>query len=167
MLGESSGNNTNCTLNFVPRMDAARLISGYQSIMRTIYKPSEYYQRALDSLRRTAQHIPEPTSLKLISSLAAFIRLALKLGVWDRERKEFWRFLVHTVRKHRDQFPTSMRLAGTPAFTVTYAGTFYDKRTPAPLFRAVRRLIESGHIDPDYRQRMEIDELLRCVENVS
>src|SRR6185369_7728684 len=50
LLGESSGNNTNCALNFVPRMDAARLIEGYQSIMRTIYKPSEYYQRALDSL---------------------------------------------------------------------------------------------------------------------
>src|SRR2546428_1641602 len=44
LLGESSGNNTNCALNFLPKMDAARLVEGYQSIMRTIYKPSEYYQ---------------------------------------------------------------------------------------------------------------------------
>ena len=62
LLGESSGNNTNCALNFVPKMDAARLVEGYQSIMRTIYKPSEYYQRALDSLKRTTQEFPEPVS---------------------------------------------------------------------------------------------------------
>jgi radical SAM superfamily enzyme YgiQ (UPF0313 family) len=111
LLGEGSGNNTNCTLNFVPKMDAARLVAGYQSIMRTIYKPSEYYQRALDSLKRTAQHIPEPTRLKIVSRLAAFIRLIVKLGVLDSERKEFWRFLARTVRRHHDQFPQSMRLA--------------------------------------------------------
>jgi len=33
------------------------------------------------------------------------------LGVIDRERKEFWRFLAHTIARHRDQFPQSMRLA--------------------------------------------------------
>src|SRR5712692_2825516 len=53
LLGEASGNNTTCSLNFVPKMDAARLVAGYQSIMRTIYNPKEYYQRALDSLKRT------------------------------------------------------------------------------------------------------------------
>ena len=111
LLGESSGNNTNCALNFVPKMDPVRLVAGYQSIMRTIYKPSEYYQRALDSLKWTAKRIPEPTRLKMTSGLTALIRLTLKLGVWDRERKEFWRFLLHTVRRHRAQFPQSMRLA--------------------------------------------------------
>jgi radical SAM superfamily enzyme YgiQ (UPF0313 family) len=111
LLGESSGNNTNCALNFVPRMDAARLVEGYQSIMRTIYKPSEYYQRALDSLKRTAQEVPEPAQIKIISGIAAFSRLILRLGVLDRERREFWRFLVRTIARHRDQFPASMRLA--------------------------------------------------------
>jgi len=111
LLGESSGNNTNCALNFVPRMDAARLIEGYQSIMRTIYKPSEYYQRALDSLKRTAQEVPEPARVKIVSSIASFTRLIVKLGVLDRERKEFWRFLGRTIARHRDQFPASMRLA--------------------------------------------------------
>ncbi len=64
LLGEASGNNTVCTLNFVTKMDPARLVAGYQSIMRTIYKPSEYYQRALDSLKRTA-----PRSSGVSSSL--------------------------------------------------------------------------------------------------
>jgi radical SAM superfamily enzyme YgiQ (UPF0313 family) len=111
LIGESSGNNTNCSLNFVPKMDPARLIEGYQSIMRTIYKPSEYYQRALDSLKRTAQDLPDPARVKIVSSVAAFTRLIVKLGVIDRERKEFWRFLARTISRHRDQFPASMRLA--------------------------------------------------------
>jgi hypothetical protein len=92
-------------------MDATRLVEGYKSIMRTIYKPSEYYQRALASLKRTTQEFPEPVRVKVITGVASFIRIALRLGVLDRERKEFWRFLVHTIRSHREQFPQSMRLA--------------------------------------------------------
>jgi len=111
LLGESTGNNTNCALNFVPKMDPARLVAGYQRIMRTIYKPSEYYQRSLDSLMRTTQESPEPGRVKIVSGLAAFTRLIFRLGVLDRERKEFWRFLGQTIRRHRDQLPVSMRLA--------------------------------------------------------
>jgi radical SAM superfamily enzyme YgiQ (UPF0313 family) len=111
LLGESSGNNTNCALNFVPKMDAALLVEGYQSIMRTIYKPSEYYHRALESLKRTTQMGSEPARFDVFAALMAFSRVLFKLGVMDRERKEFWRFLARTVARHRDQFPQSMRLA--------------------------------------------------------
>lgn len=111
LIGESSGNNTNCSLNFVPKMDATRLIEGYQSIMCTIYKPSEYYQRALDCLKRTTQEVAEPEHLKVMSGVAAFVRLVLKLGVLDRERREFWRYLRHILTRHRHQLPQSLRLA--------------------------------------------------------
>src|SRR4030095_7745837 len=72
LLGEASGNNTECTFNFRTRMDPAILIQGYETIMRTIYSPPEYYQRALDSMRRTAQQFSEPQHYKLISSLTSF-----------------------------------------------------------------------------------------------
>jgi hypothetical protein len=111
LLGESSGNNTECTLNFKTRMDPAVLIEGYQSIMRTIYSPREYYQRALDSMCRTAQQFPEPQRNNLINGLTSLTRILLKLGVLDRERKEFWRFLTHTLSGHRHQFAESLRLA--------------------------------------------------------
>ncbi len=48
LLGaDATGNNTIATVNFIPKMDVDKLITGYQRIMRTIYKPSEYYRRAL------------------------------------------------------------------------------------------------------------------------
>src|SRR5882724_306609 len=111
LLGESTGNNTNCSLNFIPKMDAARLVAGYQSIMRTIYNPKEYYQRALDSLQRTSVPSWDPKELHVFRDVASFVRLTLRLGVLDRERKEFWRFFAAAIGKHRTQFADSMRLA--------------------------------------------------------
>lgn len=111
LLSEATGNNTNCALNFITKMDPARLIEGYQTIMRTIYHPREYYRRALDSLKRTTQDFVEPNPFGLISGAAAFTRIALKLGVFDRERKEFWRFLSQALLRHRDRIAESLRLA--------------------------------------------------------
>jgi radical SAM superfamily enzyme YgiQ (UPF0313 family) len=110
LLGESSGNNTNCSLNFIPKMDPARLIAGYQSILQTIYKPSEYYQRTLDSLRRTAQQLPQSKRFQL-KDISCFAHLLFKLGVMDRERKEFWRFFAQACAHHQDKFIEAMRFA--------------------------------------------------------
>lgn len=111
LLGESTGNNTNCSLNFVPKMDPSQLVAGYQSIMRTIYKSSEYYQRALDSLKRTTQVFNEPNSLSFVTGVAAFTRIAVKLGLLDRDRREFWRYFGQTLTKHRNRLAESLRLA--------------------------------------------------------
>jgi radical SAM superfamily enzyme YgiQ (UPF0313 family) len=111
LLGESSGNNTECTLNFKTRMDPTVLVKGYQTIMRTIYSPREYYQRALDSMRRTAQQFSEPQHYNPIDGLTSLTHVVLKLGVFDRERKEFWRFLIQTLIRHRHRFAESLRLA--------------------------------------------------------
>ncbi len=101
LLGEASGNNTTCTFNFKTRMDPALLIQGYQTIMRTIYSPREYYQRALDSMKRTAHEFSEAQHYNLIGSVTALTRVLLKLGVLDRERNE--------LRKDNSQPPSVPR----------------------------------------------------------
>lgn len=111
LLGEASGNNTLCTLNFQTRMDPMFLIQGYQALMRTLYSPPEYYERVLDSMRRTGRQISAPEHYKLIEHLPSLTRIMLKLGVLDRERREFWRFLTYTLVKHRDRLAESLRLA--------------------------------------------------------
>ena len=111
LLGEASGNNTVCTFNFKTRMDPALLIKGYQSIMQTIYSPREYYQRVLDSMKRTAHHFSEPTHYGVIRALTTLTHVFLKLGVFDRERKEFWRFFTQALIKHRSRIADSLRLA--------------------------------------------------------
>ena len=112
LLGEdASGNNTVCTLNFKTRMDPALLIQGYQRIMQTIYSPREYYERALVSLKRTAHEFTERPHYEALNAVASFTRILLKLGVFDRERKEFWRFFTKTLLEHRTRMAESLRLA--------------------------------------------------------
>jgi hypothetical protein len=92
-------------------MDAEKLIAGYKTIMRTIYKPSEYYRRALDSLQRTPQDVPEAHQYHGIKAVKAFLRIAFKLGVLDAERREFWRFFIHALHKHHDRMTELLRHA--------------------------------------------------------
>jgi radical SAM superfamily enzyme YgiQ (UPF0313 family) len=112
LLGESAGNNTHSDLNFVPRMDSTRLVEGYKTILRSIYDAREYYDRALECLKRVSQ--PGPKSQRrnsFITDLSALTRIMLKLGVRDRQRFEFWRFVTQTLAHHRGAFADSMRLA--------------------------------------------------------
>ena len=111
LLGEASGNNTVCTFNFKTRMDPAFLVQGYQTIMRTIYSPREYYERVLDSMRRTAEQFSEPTHYSLIRGFTTLTRIFVTLGVIDSERKEFWRFFTHALFKHRKRISDSLRHA--------------------------------------------------------
>jgi radical SAM superfamily enzyme YgiQ (UPF0313 family) len=111
LLGEASGNNTVCTFNFKTRMDPALLIQGYQRIMQTIYSPHEYYERALASMKRTAQQFTEPTHYNVVNAAASLTRVLVRLGVIDRERKEFWRFFTKTLFKHHNRIAESLRLA--------------------------------------------------------
>lgn len=115
LLREGDGNNTNCSLNFVPKMDPARLVEGYKSIMRTIYSPAEYYQRALDCLG-WVRHTVLPTKTRRTltgNNVATLVRIILKLGIRDGERVEFWRFMRHVLKDHRAKFEEAMSFAVT------------------------------------------------------
>jgi radical SAM superfamily enzyme YgiQ (UPF0313 family) len=110
LLKESSGSNTEASLNFVPRMDASRLVEGYKHILSTIYSPAEYYQRALDCLSHLTQG-PEPRMTHLLSDVAAFARIAIVLGVLDSARMDFWRYMKRTLTSHRKNFAHAVTLA--------------------------------------------------------
>ena len=111
LLGEASGNNTTCTLNFKTRMDPTVLVRGYQTIMRTIYSPREYYQRALESMKRTDHEVVEPQQYNLISSFTALVRVLVKLGLFDSKRIDFWRFITHALLKDKARIAETLRLA--------------------------------------------------------
>jgi len=113
LLGDHTGNNTDCTLNFVPKMDRARLIAGYKSILRTIYTPNEYYQRALDCLAQVNRNgAPELRGTgTTLNDIAALMRIALRLGIQDASRAEFWYFIKRVLAEHREKFGQGIVLA--------------------------------------------------------
>ena len=134
LLVDATGNNTDGTLNFVPRMDLASLVAGYKHILRTIYSPAEYYQRALDSLGRVRQDTPEAASGDWLTDLTNVGRTLFKLGIQDRARGDFWRFLGHTLLRHRQKLPQAIALAGLGyhfrKITESLLGTKASPRVP-------------------------------------
>ncbi len=111
LLGESSGNNTDGSLNFIPKMDTKRLLEGYQTIVRSIYSPKEFYQRALHCLERVVTLVPEPRRTGLLTDALTLSRVLLALGIRDSARREFWRFMGTAFTQHRDKFAEAVRLA--------------------------------------------------------
>ena len=111
LLAESTGDNTSASLNFVPKIDSARLIEGYKSVLQTIYSSKEYYQRALDCLKRVSDRQPIHRHRSIRNALLSATRITLKMGILDRERREFWRYIGQAASEHRDKFAEAMRLA--------------------------------------------------------
>lgn len=111
LLSGFTGNNTDGSLNFIPKMAPARLVEGYQRILRTIYSPGEYYRRALDSLSRIGAGVPERVGGTFFECVASLGRTLITLGIRDRHRGEFWRFLREVLRQRREQVPQALLLA--------------------------------------------------------
>ncbi len=111
LVHESSGNNTDCSLNFVPKMDRQRLVEGYKAILRTIYSSEEFYQRALDCLSRVRNDAAALQRVSVIGVLRSFIKIVLRLGVRDRERLRFWKYLFRVVRLYPSSLGNGIALA--------------------------------------------------------
>jgi radical SAM superfamily enzyme YgiQ (UPF0313 family) len=109
---DPSGKNIDCSLNFAPKMDATRLVEGYKSILRTIYRPAEYYQRTLDGLAHLNRDgAPKLWSKVSVNDIVALVRIALRLGVRDQARSEFWRYMTCVLANHRDKLRQGIALA--------------------------------------------------------
>jgi radical SAM superfamily enzyme YgiQ (UPF0313 family) len=111
LLDVSSGNNTDCSINFVPKMDTERLIEGYKAILRNIYSPKEYYRRALDCLSRFHADRIEPRQSTLVSDVKALFKIIATLGVRDCERWTFWKYTFDLLRYYPRDFAHGLTLA--------------------------------------------------------
>jgi radical SAM superfamily enzyme YgiQ (UPF0313 family) len=110
LLKESSGDNTEGSMNFIPHMDEGVLLAGYKKVLNTIYSPAEYYKRALDCLSYLTEK-PEPRRGSVFDDFRAFVRIVLTLGVRDPDRREFWRYIRQAITAHRRNFAHAVTLA--------------------------------------------------------
>jgi radical SAM superfamily enzyme YgiQ (UPF0313 family) len=111
LLCESTGNNLDSVLTFVPRMDPARLIAGYRQLVQRLYAPREYYRRALTFLAR--YHPRGPRAPASRSDRWAFLRSLWLLGVRSRGRRAYWKYFVQVLVRYPRAFAEAMNLAIT------------------------------------------------------
>jgi radical SAM superfamily enzyme YgiQ (UPF0313 family) len=109
IVGETTGNNLDAVLNFVPKLDRETLVEGYRALVKRLYTPKEYYRRALTFLR---EYRPRGPRIKRPpSELLAFLRSLWIMGIWTRGRREYWKYLTKSLLFHRRAFGEAVNLA--------------------------------------------------------
>jgi radical SAM superfamily enzyme YgiQ (UPF0313 family) len=111
IISQTTGNNLDAVLNFIPKLDREILIEGYRSLVKRLYTPKAYYARILTFLREyrpRGPQMPRPAS-----DIRAVFKSLWIMGVVSRGRREYWKFLTKILVFHRRAFPEAMTLAIT------------------------------------------------------
>ncbi len=93
---ESSGNNTDSSMNFVPKMDPRLLLEGHKKIILNIYAVKPYYKRIRQLLLNYKKQPGQHTRMEL-SYLSSFFRSVFIIGIVNKGRGEYWKLLVWTL----------------------------------------------------------------------
>ncbi len=96
MLKDFTGNNTDFTINFIPKMDSEKLLDGYKSILKTIYSPKYFYERVMRFMKDF-----EPKKKKVFhlnpNYVIALFRSIFKLGIIGQERIYYWKLFFWSL----------------------------------------------------------------------
>ena len=114
ILDAGRGDNTDDKLNFLPHMDAAKLVEGYRSVMKRIYSSAAYYERVKLYLNRTQPRHGERKSQQQWLTRAnarAFVTSIVRQGVFGRQRWSYWKFLLAVATRYRHCIGAAMTLA--------------------------------------------------------
>ncbi len=110
LLEDSSGDNTDFSINFIPKMDYQILIEGYQRIISRIYSPELYYERVMRFLREY-----KPLQKKSLhfhfNYLEAFFKSIFFLGIKEKERVYYWKLFFWSLFRRPRLFPLAITLA--------------------------------------------------------
>jgi radical SAM superfamily enzyme YgiQ (UPF0313 family) len=105
LLKDSTGNNLDISLNFVPKMDSQTLMEGYQRVLETIYSRKAYYERIYRFLEN---YRPMRRSRVFWCDIMAFVRSIFYLGILNRGRRYYWKLLIKTLINYPRAFPEAM-----------------------------------------------------------
>jgi len=105
----SSGDNTDGTTNILPRMGLDVLREGYGKLMQNIYAPEQYYKRVMTFLREYKR--PKVRTPLDFQRLLAFVRSSIRLGIFGKERFQFWKILCWTLFRRPKMLPLTITLA--------------------------------------------------------
>jgi radical SAM superfamily enzyme YgiQ (UPF0313 family) len=93
---DATGNNTDSSMNFIPKMDQHELLEGYQKIIQNIYSTRPYYKRVRQSLLNYNQLCKSQNKIDF-TLVKAFLKSMFVIGFVDKGRTEYWKLIVWTL----------------------------------------------------------------------
>ncbi len=110
LLRDVSGDNTDFSINFIPKMDPKILIGGYKKIISGIYSPKFYYERVMKFLREY-KPLKERKPHFHFSHFKALLKSVLFLGIIGKERFHYWKLFFWTIFRRPRLFPLAITFA--------------------------------------------------------
>jgi radical SAM superfamily enzyme YgiQ (UPF0313 family) len=110
LLVGGTGDNTDGSTNFIPKMGYETLARGYKHVVDTIYAPKQYYERIRIFLREYKPANKGKFKISLVQ-FVAWLRSIWVLGVKEKGRIHYWKLVVWTLLKKPKTYPLSMTLA--------------------------------------------------------
>jgi radical SAM superfamily enzyme YgiQ (UPF0313 family) len=123
--------------NFVTVLPALSLVRGYRHLLASLYNPTNFFERLYDmisslkSKNRTLGRLSLRTKLKFLFPLVGAL---VRLGVTDRDRKEYWRFMMRVLKNHPDKWLFSLCRA-----IMGYHFIRYTEETMVPRLNLIER----------------------------
>lgn len=120
IISESSGNNIDFTLNFIPKMNKEFLLSEYKKLLLKLFSVENYYNRIFNFLKEYKHH----TDDKLTKNyFLGFLKCVYILGIQDKNRFYFWKLLFTCLFK----YPNSLSKVLTQAIYFAHFEKFFSK----------------------------------------
>ena len=110
LLNAQTGDNTDFSINFVPKMSTEALLTGYNTILKTIYSPKHYYARIKTFLRGHQPARIRGGNFNLNYIMAGF-KSVVRLGIIGKERYYYWKLFFWSLFRKPRLFPLAIALA--------------------------------------------------------
>jgi len=134
LLKDSTGDNTDFSLNFIPKMNQEILINGYHHILNTIYAPKQYYDRIKVFISQYKPQQRVKVSQVRLNYVNGFIKSIWILGVKEKGRRYYWRLFISTLLRRPRLFPVSMILSVYGLHFRKVVETYVRERVPVSEF---------------------------------
>jgi len=107
LLKTATGDNTDLSMNFIPKMSYEKLIKGYRQIIETIYSPKHYYARVKRFMKDY-----RPTQKKVVQLRYSYWKAGFKsvfiLGMFRKERFYYWRLVFWSLFRKPKLLPMAV-----------------------------------------------------------
>jgi radical SAM superfamily enzyme YgiQ (UPF0313 family) len=111
LLQDMTGDNTDCSINFLPKMNSQVLKDGYREIIKKIYSAKPYYERILAFIKEK-QKIKRHFRFNFeIAHIKALVAAVLILGIAEKGRTFFWKSFFWSLFNRPKKFPLFLTFA--------------------------------------------------------
>ncbi len=107
ILNKMTGDNTDATMNFIPKMNKEILANGYRDVIRGIYEGKPFYARVRKFLNDFQPQVKVRTKITF-NKFMALIKSMFIIGILDRDRKYYWQLFFWSLFNRPEVFPLAV-----------------------------------------------------------